>query len=105
MNNTWLLVIFGMAAAYFGLRTLRILPALLRLVAALRSGAVKWPGPRVHDPDAKVNLGRQRLGLPAEHLFSTFIWHTSVVMAAKGHVWMIITYIVYRDCKGRKCTN
>lgn len=82
MNNTWLLVVFGMVAAYFGLRTLRILPALLRLLAALKSGAVKWPGPRVHDPDPKANLVRQRLGLPSEHLFSTFIWHTSVVMAA-----------------------
>jgi len=81
MNNIWLLVIFGMAVFYFGLQTLRILPTLLRLLAALRSGSVKWPGPIIHDPDPKVNLGRQRLGWPLEHLFSTFIWHTLVIMA------------------------
>jgi tetratricopeptide (TPR) repeat protein len=82
MNNTWFLVIFGMTTAYFGLRTLRILPALLRLLAALRSGAVKWPGPRVHDPDPQVSWGRQHLGWPSEHLFSTFIGHTTGIIAA-----------------------
>jgi tetratricopeptide (TPR) repeat protein len=81
MNNKWLLVFFGMATFYFGLQSLRVLPTLLRLCAALWSGKVKWPGPIIHDPDPKVSLRRQRLGWPHEHLFSTFLWHTSVVMA------------------------
>jgi tetratricopeptide (TPR) repeat protein len=105
-----------MTAAFFGLRTLRALPTLLRLFAALRSGAVKWPGPRVHNPDPNASIVRERLGVGYQNLFSTFTWHIVVVMAAfafsilsfvgfsqslvvprEGRAWevLILIFIVY----------
>ena len=84
MGNTWLQIIFGVATLYFGVQTWRLLPTFLRLVAALLSGAVKWPGPRVHDPDPSASKVRERLGVGYQNLFSTFIGNTLGLIAALG---------------------
>ena len=81
MDNTWLSVIFGVTTAYFGAQTLRIMPTFLRLFKALRAGAVKWPGPRIHDPDPRANIVRERLGAGYQNLFPTFIWNALSVVA------------------------
>lgn len=91
MNHPWLFVIFGVASLYFGIRILRVFPTLLRLLGRLLSGAVKWPGPSVHDADPNVSSGRQRLGWPQEHLFSTFIWNIFVVLA--GFVFSLLNFL------------
>jgi tetratricopeptide (TPR) repeat protein len=82
MNNPWLLGIFVVGIFFFGVPMLRVLPVLMRLIAALASGAVRWPGPIIHDPDPKVNSGKQRLGWRSEHLFSTLIQYTLGLVAA-----------------------
>jgi tetratricopeptide (TPR) repeat protein len=56
-------------------RLLGVIGIPIRLLAALISGGVKWPGPIVHDPNPDVNRGRLHLGLPLDHLFSMFIWY------------------------------
>jgi hypothetical protein len=73
MDSPCLSIIFRRGATFFGLPLLKILPILMRLLAAIVSGAVKWPGPIVHSPDPKASLGSAYYGLPSEHLFSTFI--------------------------------
>jgi len=82
MNNPWLVGIFGVATVYFGVLALRVLPTLLRLIAALRSGAVKWPGPIVRDPDPEVSAGMVRLGTSPARLFPTFFQYALGLMAA-----------------------
>lgn len=82
MNNTLFLVIFGIATLYFGLQTKRILPTVLRLLGALRTGAAKWPGPRIHDPNPSASRVRERLGVGYQHLFSTFMGNSLAVMGA-----------------------
>jgi tetratricopeptide (TPR) repeat protein len=82
MNNPCLLAIFLGGALYFGLPLLAVLPVLVRLLKALASGAVKWPGPVIRDPNPGVNRGRLHLGWPAEHLFSTFIVNTLGLVGA-----------------------
>jgi hypothetical protein len=72
-NSPWLMGIFLAGALYFGVRLLGVIGILMRLLAALISGVVKWPGPTVHDPDPGVNRARLHFGLPSDHLFSTFI--------------------------------
>jgi hypothetical protein len=67
MNNPWPLAVFGIAGFYFGLQTLRVLPILLRLLVALWSGTVKWPGPT---------------NRYMRDLFPDFILNSVVVMAA-----------------------
>ncbi len=76
MNSPWLLAIFFVSTLYFGVPLLGVIRVLMRLLAALISGLVKWPGPTVHDPDPDVNRGRLHFGLPSNHLFSTFIGYT-----------------------------
>jgi tetratricopeptide (TPR) repeat protein len=72
-TSPWLMGIFFVGALYFGMRLLGVTGILIRLLVALISGAVKWPGPIVHDPNPNVNWGRLQLGLSSDHLFSTFI--------------------------------
>jgi tetratricopeptide (TPR) repeat protein len=82
MNNTWTQIVFGAATIYFGLQTLRITPTLLRLLAALVTGVVKWPGPRIHDPDSSASNIRARLGIGYQNLFSTFVLNTISLLGA-----------------------
>jgi hypothetical protein len=82
MSNTFFLVFFGFATLFFGYQTLRILPTAMRLLRALLSGVVNWPGPRIHDPSASARKLRGTLGTGYQHLFSTFLWNSLVVMAA-----------------------
>jgi hypothetical protein len=74
-NSLWLTVIFFAGALYFGVCLIGVIGILIRLLSALISGVVKWPGPIVHDPDPDVNRGRLHFGLPLDHLFSTYIWY------------------------------
>jgi len=46
---------------------------LMRLLAALISGIVKWPGPIIHESNPRLIRGRLNVGLQPHHLFSTFI--------------------------------
>ena len=82
MNNAWLLIISGLVTVYFGAQTLRLLPTLFRLLIALLTGVVKWPGPRIHDPDPRLSTVKVRLGVDYQSLFSTFLWNTLSVAAA-----------------------
>ncbi len=83
MANTLLLILYIGGTLYFGAALLPLLPALIWFLRALISGAVKWPGPTVRDPDPRVNAGRLRLGLPAERLlFPAYLYHTLVLVAA-----------------------
>lgn len=82
MNTTCLLIVYGMVTVYFGAHVLRIIPTLLRLLVALRAGTVKWPGPRIHDPDPKASKLRGNLGVGYENLFSTFTRNSLSVSAA-----------------------
>lgn len=84
MNSSWLFGIFLGGAFIFAVPTLRVLPVMVRLLAALTSGLVKWPGPMIHDPGPNVKLGWQRLGQPSKHLFSTFIGCTLGLVGAFG---------------------
>jgi tetratricopeptide (TPR) repeat protein len=82
LTHPWRYGILFFGTLYFGLPALRIFPLLMRLLAALISGSVKWPGPIVHDPDPQVNMGRRRFGLRSEHLFTEFIFYTLGLLAA-----------------------
>jgi hypothetical protein len=82
MNATFLLIVCGVAAAYFGAHVLRIIPTFLRLLVASRAGAVKWPGPRIHDSDLQASKLRGILGVAYENLFSTFTRNSLTVSAA-----------------------
>lgn len=77
MNNTWLLIFFGVTTVYFGREVLQVMPTVFRLLAALRSGAVKWPGPRIHDPGNNASIAKERLGIGYQDLFSTFFLGTA----------------------------
>lgn len=72
MNNTWLLIFFGVTTVYFGREVLQVMPTVFRLLAALRAGAVKWPGPRIHDSGNNASIAMERLGIGYQSLFSTF---------------------------------
>lgn len=82
MNNTWLLIFFGVTTIYFGGQVLPLAPTLLNLFKALATGKVKWPGPRIHDPAHNVSVTRERLGVRYENLFSTFIFNSSGAFGA-----------------------
>lgn len=82
MINTLLLIIFGMATVYFGVKSLQIMPTFFKLLAALLSGQVKWPGPRVHDLDHSASVGRESLGVGYQNLFPTFIFNALVALAS-----------------------
>ena len=82
MNKTWVQIVFAVATIYFGLQTWRIMPTFLRLLAALVTDVVKWPGLRIHDPDPSVSRVRARLGVGYQHLFSTFVLNTVSLLGA-----------------------
>jgi hypothetical protein len=69
------------AVVYFGGSTLRVLVTLLSLLRLLRRGAVKWPGPRIHDPPAGANANKGRVRLRYQQLFPSFLWHVLGVAA------------------------
>jgi tetratricopeptide (TPR) repeat protein len=92
MNTTCLLIIFGLATVYFGALTFKLLPTLIRLLAAILTGAVKWPGPRIHDPDLSASTIRERLGVGYQNLFPTFIENSLSVVA--GFFLSLFTFIV-----------
>jgi len=73
MNSSLLQGIFLVCTVLFSIPTLRVIISLMRLITALFSGAVKWPGPIIHDPNPNITLGRRRAGLKPDHLFSTFV--------------------------------
>jgi tetratricopeptide (TPR) repeat protein len=89
MTISLLNFIFGVPAAYFGFKLLRIIPTLFQLLAALYSGACKWPGPRIHDTDHNASIVRERLGAGYQNLFSTFIWNTSSSIGAFGFYFLM----------------
>ncbi len=68
------LILFGGAAGYFGLGLLRIVPTLARLLAALWTRQVKWPGPRIHATSLGASVVREHLGTGYENLFSSFLF-------------------------------
>jgi tetratricopeptide (TPR) repeat protein len=71
-----------MTTVYFGAKALQIVPTAFKLLAALCSGVVGWPGPRIHDPDHSASTVRERLGVGYQHLFPTFVSNTLGVVAA-----------------------
>ena len=73
MNSSLLQGIFLVCTVLFSIPTLRVIISLVRLLMALFSGAVKWPGPMIHDPNPNITLGRRRAGLKPDYLFSTFV--------------------------------
>jgi tetratricopeptide (TPR) repeat protein len=91
MNNPCLSAIYLGGTLCFGVLTLAVLPALIRLLAALLSGSVKWPGPPIHDLDPNVSLGKLRLGLPSDHLFPTFIRYALVLVGT--FVFSLLTFL------------
>jgi tetratricopeptide (TPR) repeat protein len=91
MDNVWFQIIFGAAAIYFVALTFQIASTFFRLLAALLSGAVKWPGPRIHDSDRSASIVRERLGVGYENLFSAFFRDSASVMA--GFVYSLLTFI------------
>ncbi len=82
MSNSFLLIVFGVTAVYFGGKIFQIMPTFFKLVTALFTGTVKWPGPRIHDPDHSASIVRERLGVRYENLFSTFMFNSSGVLGA-----------------------
>ena len=81
-NNTWIQVVFGLTTIYFGALTIRIMPPFFRLLSALFTRVVKWPGPRIHDPDPNASIVRMRLGIGYQNLFPTFLGNASGVIGA-----------------------
>jgi hypothetical protein len=82
MDSPWILIVFGVTTVYFGKKALPILPCLVQLLAALLTGAVKWPGPRIHDPDPSASTVRARLGVGYQNLFPTFLFNALVGVSA-----------------------
>ncbi len=95
MNNHWILAVSGVAAVYFGLQTLRILPTVVRLISALRSGSVVWPGPIIQDLEYTVRVARQRLGAPPQYLFTSFFKHALGVVAAFSMSVLLILNVFF----------
>lgn len=81
-NNTWMQVFFGVATIYFGALTIRILPPFIRLLSALFTRVVKWPGPRIHDPDLNAGTVSMRHGPGFQNLFPAFFGNASGVIGA-----------------------
>lgn len=91
MNVSLPSVILGVLTIYFGLMVARIIPTLFRLLTALSSGMVKWPGPRIHDTDHSASVVRERLGVGYQHLFSTFIWNT--IGGTAAFIYFLFTFV------------
>jgi hypothetical protein len=90
MNISYPTIIFGALTIYFGIKFLQIIPTLFRLLAALITRGVKWPGPRIHDTAHRAEVVRERLGTGYQNLFSTFIWNTISVTGAFGYFLLMI---------------
>lgn len=82
MENRFILIVAAISALYYGVHTLRILPFSFRLIGALRQGRLVWPGPPTRDPDSRMQMSRQMLGGPVEHLFSAYFKYALGVIAA-----------------------
>lgn len=91
MDQKWFQIFFGIFSLYFGVQTLRLLPTLLRLLAAVLARKVKWPGGRIHDPNPAASRVRERLGVGYENLFSTFVGNASGVIGA--FIFSLFTYL------------
>lgn len=91
MDYIWLLILFGAATAYFGAKVLQTAPTFFKLLEALVTGTVKWPGPRIHDPDRNTSIIREHLGILYENLFPTFILNALGVLGAL--VFSLLTLI------------
>jgi tetratricopeptide (TPR) repeat protein len=75
MNHTLPLIFFGVTTVYFGGKVMPIVPPFFKLLMALLTGVVKWPGPRIHDSDHSASVVRERLGVGYQNLFPTFIFN------------------------------
>ena len=91
MKEPLLLTFFGLATVYFGGKALQIVPTCFKLLTALFTGVVKWPGPRIHDSDHSASIVRERLGVGYQNLFPTFISNTLGVMGA--FVFSLLTFL------------
>jgi tetratricopeptide (TPR) repeat protein len=91
MSHTFVLILFGVATLYFTPRALQVVVMLFRLLVALAKGAVKWPGPRIHDPDRSSRIMRQRLGVGYENLFPAFLFSAMGALGAFG--FSLLTFI------------
>ncbi len=79
MSNEFIFIVFGTASIYFGISGSKIFPTLLKLLAALYTGTVKWPGPGILPIGSR--MGRRSLA-GYDGIFSTFIFNTLGVIAA-----------------------
>jgi tetratricopeptide (TPR) repeat protein len=91
MNTIFFQVVFGSATLYFGALIWQILPTLLKLLGALITRAVKWPGPRIHDPGLNASILRSRLGVGYQNLFPTFLENAGGVIA--GFFFSLLTFL------------
>ena len=83
MNKIFQLLVFSGFALFFGGQVLKMLPVFVRLLGALLSRAVKWPGPIVHDPDERANWQLQSHGIfSTTGLFQAFMGSFIGVFAA-----------------------
>ena len=90
MNNSFGLVALAVLTFYFGLQLIRIMPTLFRLLLALSTGAVTWPGPRIHDMDRNASIVRARLGTGYQNLFSAFMWNS--LSAAGAFMYFLLAF-------------
>lgn len=91
MDSLWFELIFGIACLYFGAQTVRIFPTFLRMLAALLSRKIKWPGPRIHDRSPHASNVRERLGVGYDNLFSDFTRNSLGVIGA--FVFSILSFL------------
>jgi tetratricopeptide (TPR) repeat protein len=91
LEHPWRYGILLGGIIYFGSYVGKLLPITANLIKAVVSGSLKWPGPIVHDPDSKVNLGRRLIGLPTEHLLPEFIFFALGLLGAFG--FSLLTFL------------
>lgn len=91
MSNSCLSVIYLGAAFFFALPLLRVLPAFVRLLFALVTGAVKWPGPIVTNPNPRASLGRVQYRLSPDHLFPIFLAYS--LGLAGAFIFSLLTFL------------
>jgi tetratricopeptide (TPR) repeat protein len=71
------------------LHTLQFLSALIRLLRALFTGKVKWPGPRIYNLDPNASVVEGQIEIKYQNLFSSFIFNTSGVIGAFSF-WLLM---------------
>jgi tetratricopeptide (TPR) repeat protein len=91
MDSSWLKGLFLVCTVLFVIPFLKIAGTFGRLLFALVSGTVKWPGPVIHNPDPRVTLGRRRVGLKLDHLFSEFVFNVLGITAS--FTFFLLLYI------------